>query len=140
MPEILVDFSQVTDNSIPKGKYMCEVEQVEVKQGEGKEHPYLNWQLTIIDGEHQGRKLWFMTSLSPKSLWKLKPIFKTLGYEEEQITLDVDETSRLLLAPDFSGKHVIAEVEPEMYQGTMRARVTNLTEIVAESAEQNLLL
>jgi hypothetical protein len=137
MPEILVDFSQVQDTSIPKGKYLTEIEQVEVRQGEGKEHPYLNWQLTIIDGEYQGRKLWFMTSLSPKSLWKLKPIFKALGYEEEQITLDVDETSRLLLAPDFTGKHVTAEVEPELYQGVTRARVVNLTEI---AAEQGLLL
>lgn len=139
MSEILVDFSQVTDNSIPKGKYPVEIEQVEVRQSEGKEFPYLFWQLTIIDGEYQGRKLNFMTSLSPKSLWKLKPIFKVLGYEEEQITLDVDETSKLLLAPDFTGKHVVADVVPEMFEGVNRPRVMNLLAVVTES-EQSLLL
>ena len=76
--EFFVDFGEVEESrgfeAVPPGRYNIVVDQIELRDSQSSEHKYLNWQLTIADGEYHGRKLWHITSFAPGSL----PILKTL--------------------------------------------------------------
>jgi Protein of unknown function (DUF669) len=118
---IRVDFTDVKDNQfepLPEGTYSAEVLEVEQKMGKSSNKPYLNWQFKIDGGEHDGRRAFYMTSLSEKALWKLKQVLKNLG-------LDVD--GQLDLDPaDLVGLPCVIKIEHEEYEGEMRDRVTDV--------------
>ena len=130
MTQIRVDFSDVEpqDRSpIKPGKYDVVVENIEVRQGEGKEHPYLNWELSITEGEHEGRKLWLITSLSPKAIWRLQLIFQSFGVDaDSDVELEIDDDTNMLLEPDLTGEAAIATVRNQLWEGKPQARVIDL--------------
>lgn len=132
MGSLTVSFADVPDRSpLKPGKYEVVIQQVEVKQSESGEHPYLNWTLEVTEGEHEGRKLYMITSLSPKSLWNLQNVLQSFGLEGDEVELEVDEDTNMLISPDLSGEVAIATVAAQMYQGRPSAKVTMLTGNVA---------
>jgi hypothetical protein len=102
------------------------IENIEVKQAEGKEHPYLNWELTIADGEHEGRKLYYMTSLSPKALWNLQQSLQSFSLEDEELEINFDEDTNFVTSPDLAGQAALATVKNTTYEGRVQARVIAL--------------
>lgn len=129
---INVSFADVPDRSpLRPGKYEVVINQVEVKQSEGGEHPYLNWELEITEGKHEGRKLYMITSLSPKALWNLQNVLQSFGLEGDEVELEVDENTNMLLSPDLTGEAAIATVAAKMYEGRPSPKVTMLTGNVA---------
>lgn len=128
MTKITVDFSQVESfEAIPGGKYPVIIESVEIKESKSSEYSYLNFTLVVNDGgEYQNRKLWFIGSLSPKALFRLKSVFDSFGFEGDQAELDYDPGSGILLTPSFVGLSAFADVSVEVYDNKDRNRVQEL--------------
>lgn len=134
MGKITVNFAEVESGfeAIEEGPYPVVIEKVEVRESKSSDHPYLNWELTITDGDHEGRKLWQITSLSPNALFRLKDQLIALGVIEgdEEIDLDWDDdvevtpkAGPMLLEPDVVGLAAIAIVTVEPYKGVNQNRV-----------------
>lgn len=135
---ITLDFSDVPDfEPLPGGDYPIVVDHVEVRYGKDSGQPYLNWELKISEGEHEGRTLFYTTSLQEKALWKVKYTFQTFGLVDEVIDLEIDEDTDYLLDPDFSGEPGIASVTVTVNRGQRTQNVDNLEgmyEVVSEEA------
>jgi hypothetical protein len=112
------------------------VDKVEVRRNKADDGDYLNWELVVIDGEYENRRLWMITSLKPQALFRLKQVLLDLGIideDEEEMDLewddDVEPTTSggpLLLYPELQGIEAVAQVKNEMYDGRERNRVENL--------------
>ncbi len=64
-----VDLSETsTYDIIPAGRYQATVTDGEIKEtGPNGKHPgaeYISWELTISEGDYEGRKQWYITSFS----------------------------------------------------------------------------
>jgi hypothetical protein len=129
---IRVDFTNVENKfeTIPEGNYEAVVFEVEQKVGKSSGKPYLNWQLKIQGGEYDGRRLFYMTSLSPNALWKLKENLAALGYTDEELAGDFE-----LDTTDLLGRECVAIVKHEEYQGVARDKVDNIIPSGAGSTE-----
>jgi hypothetical protein len=120
---------------VPAGEYGVEIEKVEVRENKAKDGLYLNWEMTIIDGDFENRKLWLITSLKDTALFRLKSIFEGLqvidGSEDLELEYDDDidpgnKEGPLLLDPNLEGMECIAVVQNEMYEGKEQNRVRDL--------------
>lgn len=120
---INVDFTDVKSGfePIPEGKHDAVVFEIEQKIGQNSGKPYLNWQLKIQGGECDGRRAFFMTSLAPNALWKLKEVLHNLGYSKEEL-----EGNFELDTMDLVGRDCTIVITHEEYQGEMRDRVSNI--------------
>lgn len=101
---ISIDFTGADVRALlPVGAYPITVTNVEVREGpSGK---YLNWEFQISDGEFQNQKLWMVTSLTPKSLWKLKETLIALGADPANLAGETD-----IDPEDFIGAEAMAIV------------------------------
>lgn len=136
MPYYKVNFSDVESfEPVPEDEYGIEIDKVEVRQNKAGDGLYLNWELTIVDGDYENRKLWLITSLKDTALFRLKAIFEGLGVidQDEDIELeyddDIEPTTKegpRLLEPDLEGLEAIAVVNNEMYEGRPQNRVKDL--------------
>lgn len=153
MGEMRVNFAEIEVGSfepVPEGRYNCVVEDVTVRESKSSDYDYLNWELRIVDEEYEDKRLWMISSLSPKAGFKLKELFMELELidgEEEDFPLewddDVDITPKegpQVTAPDVIGLEVVAVVENEMYKGKEQNRVEQLlpggSETEAEEPEE----
>ena len=137
MSGMKIDFSEVESSFEPleEGWYDCLINRIEVRESKSSEHNYLNWEFDVQDEDHEGRKLWMITSLSPKALFRLKDNLLALEIieEDEELELewadDVDITPQegpLLTNPELDGLAVKVLVENEMYEGKERNRVNDV--------------
>jgi hypothetical protein len=137
LPGIKINFAEVEGSfePLPEGTYDCFVEVVEVRESQSSDNDYLNWELTVQDEEFKNRKLWMITSLGERALWKLKDTLLALGVIEEDDELeidwedDVDITPRegpRVLTPTVEGLACVAVVTNEVYEGRERNRVQEL--------------
>lgn len=81
---------------IPAGKYQVQV--TDYRQGNASENaknpgaPTISWELTIMDGEYEGRKVWENMTIVEASLWRLKAFLEAAGFEVDgEIDFDPDE-------------------------------------------------
>jgi len=123
---IRVDFTNVGDGSfapLPEGKYEATVFEVEQRVSQNSGQPYLNWQFKIMGGEYDGRRAFYMTSLQPQALWKLKQTLSRLGYTKEELegAFELDLT-------DLPGKECTILIGHEQYNGETRDRVLDVLE------------
>lgn len=138
MAGIKINFAEVESSfePLPEGTYECLIELVEVRESKSSDNDYLNWELTVqAPEEHKGRKLWLITSLGEKALWKLKDTLLALEVIEEDDELDLDweedvditpKEGPRLLNPEVDGKACLAVVTNEVYEGRERNRVQEL--------------
>lgn len=137
MPSTIVNFADVDSfEPLPEGQYDIEVDKVEVRRNKANDGDYLNWELIVIDGEYENRRLWMITSLKPTALFRLKQVFDELGVideDEEEMELEYDDDvdpstsgGPRLLFPEIEGMEAVAQVKNEMYEGRERNRVENL--------------
>lgn len=139
MGEMRVNFAEVELNNfepVPEGRYNVQVETVEVRESKSSDYDYLNWELRILDEEYEDKRLWMITSLSPKAMFKLKELLidlEVIDGEEEDFPIewddDVDVTPKegpVLTAPDVIGIEAVAVVENELYEGKEQNRVEQL--------------
>lgn len=138
MPTINVNLADVDSfEPLPEGEYDIEVDKVEVRMNKAGDGLYLNWELAVLDGDYENRKLWMITSLKETALFRLKQVFEDLDLideDDDEVEIeyddDVEPTSSggpRLLYPDVEGIEGIARVKNEMYDGRERNRVESLT-------------
>lgn len=129
MAKYTVDFSDVPSDKMENGVYEAVVNKIEMRESKSSEHPYLNWEFEIVEGESIGRKVYMMTSLSPKALFRLKQTFEVCGLDADSVTdMDVDDATHELLFPDFIQMPVTIKVKNENYQGRDIPKVEQITE------------
>ena len=121
--DAVIDFTKVDDNFEPldRGVYSASVYAIELRAGPAG--PYINWEFIVTDPIYEGRHLWDVTSLSTKSLWRLKQRMARFGHSLEQI--GVEELLQLI-QDQIVGQPCQVVVDNEMYQGTKRNRVTDV--------------
>lgn len=151
MGGLKVNFAEIEGSydPLPEGRYDVEIERVEVRESKSSEHDYFNWEFNVLHEDYEGRKLWMITSLSPKALFRLKDTLVALEVIDENEELDfeweddVDITPSegpLLTNPDLQGMTgIVAVVTNEIYEGKERNRVTDvyLGEADAEPPEED---
>ena len=120
---IRVDFTGVSSGfeKIEPGTYLARVESIEQKMSQAGK-PYLNWKFNLVGGEYDGRKAFYMTSLSPNALWKLKDtLINAFGFSKEDLAgaFDID-------VEDLIGQECALIIGEEEYQGEMRDRVLDV--------------
>lgn len=73
-------FNEITTGSseVPPGTYNGIITAVKWKVGEYGES--VNWEFTILDGDHSKRKVWLSDKIKPKTLFLLKNHMVELGY------------------------------------------------------------
>lgn len=134
MPRVTVDFSDVEEfEPLPKGDYAVVVDKVEYRESDPDnpdKYDYVNWECVVTEeGEFKGRRLWFISSFSPKALWRFKQILENLGLYEDELEVDYDEESMLVTQPELAGIPAMATVSQRSYEGRMQNQVDTLTAI-----------
>jgi hypothetical protein len=131
MAQIHLDFSNIEEfDPLPKGDYPVVIESAQVR--ESKENPgteYLNWELTVTDGEFEGRKLFMSNGLTEKSLYYLHQQFLDIGVIDEdavEMDLEVDEETGYLIEPEVAGIAAIATVGTQVRKGKIQNTVDRL--------------
>ena len=95
-----IDFTdvqgQMAFEPIPAGKYKVTVS--DYKQGEASAAaknpgaPTISWQLTVAEGEYEGRTIWENMTIVENSLWRLKAFLTACGFDVSgEIDFDPDE-------------------------------------------------
>lgn len=113
-----IDFSGVESRGRfhEDGDYRLKVNAV--AQEPGDKYPYLNWELSCVEGESEGAIVYNNTSLAPQSLWNVKAMLEALGEEVPDDEMDIDLDS--LADVEFIGK-----IEMETYEGKPRPRLVD---------------
>lgn len=136
MPKrVAVDFSDIpTNEPVPAGMYTIVVENVEWRQSKdkidedtGNLSEYLNWELAITDGDFANRRLFTITSLKKKALWKLRSVFTNLAVDyDPDRGMEIDDDSNQVIYPELVGLIGTAEVVEGSYNGKPRSEVANI--------------
>jgi hypothetical protein len=135
MGNININFAEVEGSyePLPEGPMPVIIEKVEVRESKSSEHNYLNWEMVVQDPDHEGRRLWMITSLSPKALFRLKDVFEALGVLDDEMTIEWDDDVQItpaagprLLQPDVEGVAAIAVIKNEIYEGKERNKVDEM--------------
>ena len=108
---ITLDFSNVTGGNyepIPTGDYVVEIEKVENRTAKSG-NAMLNITFNVMEGEHEGRKVFDFYVLTEKALWKLKDLLVAVGVDTEGM-VDLD-------AEDLVGEVFVANIEIQQSPG-----------------------
>ncbi len=114
-----IDFSQVPElEVIPTGVYPAVITHVELRESKSGPDPYLNWTFEITHPEYLGRKVWLITGLGVRALWKLRETLEALGIESAG-AIDFDPEAVV-------GRRCLVVVSQEVYNGVTRNRVDSV--------------
>lgn len=139
VPQITVDFSNVEEfEALPKGEYDCVISKAELRTpADSDKFPYINLEMDVKDvvsvsgGEAPSldgtRKLWAILSLSPKALWRTKQVFENLGIFAEEMEIDVDEETNMVVSPELVGMPVRCAISTRVYEGRTQNQVDSIT-------------
>lgn len=122
----VVDFTDVeisVFDPVPGGRYLVNVTEAEIREGQESGVPYLALTLNVIDGDYEGRKLWDNMSFSPKALWKLKGFLLASGYEEDDVAGEFEVDPDEFLEAEYD---VVVGVSKDS-QGTSRNNIRSYT-------------
>ncbi|MBT9168105.1 MAG: hypothetical protein DDT19_01450 [Syntrophomonadaceae bacterium] len=120
---VRVDFTGVSSGfeKIEPGVYLARVKKIEQRMSQAQK-PYLNWVFVIIGGDYDGRNVFYMTSLAPNALWKLKDVLaKAFGYSRRDLAGEFDLDTEALI-----GEEIAVVIGEEEYNGEMRDRVIDV--------------
>jgi hypothetical protein len=137
MGKFRVNFADVESSfqPLPEGTYECMVSSLEVRESRSSDNDYVNWELKVLDDEHEGRRLWMITSLGPRALWKLKDTLLALDVIEEDDDIELEwedgvditpQEGPNVTFPEVVGMPCVAVVRNQMYEGRERNRVEEL--------------
>lgn len=137
MGGLKINFAEIESSfePLPEGEYEVIIDRVEVRESNSSDNDYLNWELVVQDEEFEDRRLWMITSLSERALFRLKDVLLALDVieEDEEVEIewadDVDITPKegpIVTNPDVSGLPAVAVVTNEVYDGRERNRVNDL--------------
>jgi hypothetical protein len=115
------------DSLVPPGRYKIEVEEVTLRDSK-QGSQYLNLRLRIVEGAHEGSKLWGIASLRPDMRRLLRSTLRALGVEEDSLELEVEEEGDELVVvePGLIGRRAVAEVVHKEFMDEQQAKVRRL--------------
>jgi len=109
MPKIGVNLTAVEKLQVlPDGTYLLEIlPSSSVKRAKTSDIPKICWVCSVLEGEYDGSRAYFETSLAPDALWKVLDIVEALGlsYDEDGFELD-----------DAYGRRVLATLGSHTYE------------------------
>lgn len=135
MGTMSINFAEIEGGfePLPEGTYDCIIEKVEVRESKSSDNNYLNWEFKVTDDDHENQRLWMITSLSDRALFRLKDVFEALGVLNDEMDIEWDDDVEitpqegpLLLNPDVVGLPCEVVVHNEMYDGKERNRVDSV--------------
>lgn len=127
MGEITVNFADVQVRStLPAGDYSAVIANVVLKQKAGSEHPYLNWDCVVAEGEHEGRHSFFTTSFKPDAMFKMMQAFQNLGISEEEFNIQFDDATGQVTSPEIIGLPCVIRTYQEPYQNRMTNKISDI--------------
>jgi hypothetical protein len=82
-----------TSFRFPEGTYEAKVVGCERGESRRSDDDLINWRFEITEGPYAGKSISHKTSLSERSLWKLKQLLEALNYDipDDDFDLDPDE-------------------------------------------------
>jgi hypothetical protein len=132
--KVTVDFSDVkSGGAIPIGQYPGVIADAVLKQKEGSDHPYINWDVVVAEGEYEGRHQFGTTSFKPSALWKMMETFQNLGVSAQEVELEFDDTTSQLVSPEVIGLPCVIDVFQEEYNGRMTSKISNILTVNGEN-------
>lgn len=127
MGEITVNFADVqVRGTLPAGDYAAVIADCVLKQKAGKEHPYLNWDCVVTEGEHEGRHSFLTTSFQPDALWSMMQVFQNLGYQEGEYKIRFDDATGQVTEPEVVGLPCIIRTYQEPYNNRMTNKISDI--------------
>ncbi len=124
-----VDFTEVEVaefDPIPRGRYAVRVVEVEEREGQESGLAYFNMQYEVIEGDHEGRKVFDNLSFSPKALWRLKGFLLAAGYTEEELAGELSIEADELIEVEIEVQVVIKNDQ----EGTPRNNISRFYAVV----------
>ena len=112
---------------VPPGRYPVEVEEVTLRDSK-KGSQYLNLRLRILEGAHEGSKLWAIASLRQDMRRMLRSTLGALGVEGDSIEIEVEQFNDELVVvePTLEGRHAVADVVHQEFMGETQSKVRRL--------------
>lgn len=138
-----INLSGVTSDfePIPSGKYRCKITDGEIKEaGPNAKFPgseMILWELTVQQGDYEGRKVFSNTTLLPHALFGLHNMLLATGKWDKE-DLDVEDFDFEI--DQVVGSDVIALVVQQLYDGEMRNSVKRLRPVSEEDLADSSLL
>ena len=119
MAKLRVDFTNVESFEVlPTDVYPVVITNIEEKTGKTSGQPYLNIEMTVTEGEYEGRKLWGMVSFSPKAAFKVKEFLIACGVSTEDLGGNYDVEPE-----DYIGTELMISVVVDQYEGRENNKV-----------------
>lgn len=114
--------------TVPEGEYRVKV--AEINEKEGNAADYYEWVFAIAEGQFEGQKLFYNTSLAEQALWNLRSLLESLGIEieDDDMTLDPD---------DLMDRELMVMVEHEVYEGKKRSRIVDFSPVDGEAEDSD---
>jgi len=113
MPRINVKLDDVESQFelYPEGTYLVRIEESSRAKKSSDGGAYIGWIGTILEGEYEGKKLYWMTSLQPQALWNLKNMLEVIDVPWDEDGFELEDTF---------GRELFVDVTVETYQGEQR--------------------
>lgn len=122
--------------AIPAGHYAGVVADVVIKQKEGSEYPYLNWDVVVAEGEYEGRHQFGITTLKPAGLFNLMDYLQALGFTEQDYDLQFDDATGQLTSPEVIGLPCTMSIIEETYNNKPTSKIDTLLPVNAEEPQE----
>lgn len=127
--KIKMDFTGVEAYSrCSEGIHRAKIAEIQEKTSQGGDD-MLQVKMEVVAGADKGCTVFDNCVLTDKALWKLKQLLTAIGVKcDGKVAVDLD---------NLIGKVCEIEVSHEEYNGSVRARITNYSKIVANAANDD---
>jgi len=106
---------------LARGFYPVRVSACVQKKSKEKNKPYLEWQFTVREGDHKGRKAWTNTSLQPQALFALKRLLLALGSSKEDLDGEIE-----FEPVDYIDAECVIKIDHREYEGKVQQNVAGV--------------
>lgn len=101
-----------------EGEYRLRITDVSSETAQSSGNQYFNWEYEVVGGDFDGCKVWDITTITEKALWRLVVLLKAAGFDGDFDTDDLDAIWKAV-----EGKTLRAKLFVETYEGKGRAKV-----------------
>lgn len=127
--------------ALPSGRYLCNITDGEIREsGPEAKHPgseYIRWELTVAQGDFEGRKLFTNSTLLEHALFSLHNVLKATGKWDQKA---LDNPKFEFEIDEVVGSQVVAVVAQRDYQGEMVNDVKRLKPVSADALADSSVL
>lgn len=92
MPRVKADFSSVEDTGrirVPEADYRVRVANTKSRDSQAG-NSMIVWTFEFLDSKFAGKTIWDQTTLTPRSLWRLKKLLEAMGVKVPRRAVSID--------------------------------------------------